>query len=297
MSRLHRDPRSSGNAPIILALIAALIMLGLNIFMPRAEAAELELYTSHGWQEEYAAMRPGMTYWPDGIVVELNQENAPSDVSALVERAAWSWGQRTGKNITFAGSTASQGASTSGKVTVVWRTLAQIRSITGGSTTAAATKRWTYTNTGHIAGVIVYLPIDRPQCMAHSILHEMGHAIGIHGHDNTEPTDVMNETQSHCLAALTVRDVEMAPYQDHNCHAELLADGSLHIPSVGGWAVHLSSSLQILRAVPQNKVCVDARLDGSDLLLSDIRSPSGRWMGQLRNENNQWRIVWVSGRN
>ena len=296
MSRLHRDPRSSGNAPLILALVAALIMLGLNVFMPRAEASELELYTSHGWQEEYAAMRPGMTYWPDSITIELNQTNAPVDASQMLSRAAWSWGQRTGKNITFAVSTASQGAPTSGRVTVVWRTLAQIRNITGSSTTAAATKRWTYTNTGHIAGVIIYLPIDRPQCMEHAILHEIGHAIGIQGHDNTEPTDVMNETQAHCLAALTVRDVEMAPYQDNNCHAELLADGSLHIPSVGGWAVHLSPSLQILRAMPQSKVCAEARLDGSDLLLSDIRSPSGRWMGQLRNENKQWQVVWVESR-
>ncbi len=296
MSRIKRDPRSSGNAPIILALIVALIMLGLNIFMPRAEASELELYTSHGWQEEFSAMRPGMTYWPDGIVVELNQTNAPVDASMMLERALWSWGQRTGKVITFAGSTASQGASKSGKITVVWKTLAQIRYITGSQSTAAATNRWTYTDTGHIAGAIIYLPIDRLLCLEHAILHEIGHAIGIQGHADTEPTDVMNETQSRCVPALTVRDVEMAPYQDHNCHAELLSDGSLYIPSVGGWAVHLSPSLQILRAVPQSKACVEAKLDGDDLLLSDIRSPSGRWMGQLRNENNQWKVVWVESR-
>ena len=178
----------------------------------------------------------------------------------------------------------------------MWKTLAQIRYITGSQSTAAATNRWTYTDTGHIAGAVIYLPIDRLLCLEHAILHEIGHAIGIQGHADTEPTDVMNETQAHCVPALTVRDVEMAPYQDHNCHAELLSDGSLYIPSVEGWAVHLSASLQILRATPQTKPCVEVKLIGNDLLLSDIRSPSGRWIGQLRLDNNQWRVMWAESR-
>ena len=89
MSRNKRDPRSAGNAPLVLALIVALTMLGLNVFMPRAEAAELGSYTSHGWQEEFAARSPGQTYWPDEIVFELNQANAPVDASELIQRAAW----------------------------------------------------------------------------------------------------------------------------------------------------------------------------------------------------------------
>ena len=296
MSRIKRDPRSSGNAPLILALVAALIMLGLNIFMPRAEASELELYTSHGWQEEYAAMRPGMTYWPDGITIELNQTNAPVDASQMLSRAAWSWGQRTGKNITLAGSTASQGDARSGKVTVVWRTLSQIRSISGSSTTAAATKRWTYTDTGHIAGVIVYLPIDRPQCMEHTILHELGHAIGIHGHEGAKPEDVMHVTQANCLPALTAQDVSMAPYVDNKCHAEIFADGSLYIPGVEGWGVHLKPENGILvvkRAAPSLAQCAESRIINGDLYLADVRSLQGRWIGQLTPVEGGWQIVWA----
>lgn len=289
---MTRDPRPAGNAPLILALIVAAIMLILN----RASAAELDLYTSHGWQEEHAAMRPGMTYWPAEIVFELNQAGAPVDASAIVDRAAWSWSQRTGKKITFLGNTESPGAARSGRVTFVWKTLAQIRYITGSATTAAATKRWSYTDTGHIAGAIVYLPIDRPQCLDHIGLHEAGHAIGITGHDGTQPTDVMHATQAHCLPALSAQDVSMSPYSDHACHGEVLADGSVYLPAVEGWGVHLVPSgdaWTVARASESRAVCVGARLYGIDLLLSDIRSPAGRWMGQLRQEGNQWRAVWV----
>ena len=291
--RIQRDPRPAGNAPLILALIVAGIMLVLN----RAHAAELELYVSHGYQEQYAAMRPGMTYWPGEIVFELNQTDAPMDASAIVQRAAWSWSQRTGKTIAFRGATESPGAARSGRVTFVWKTLAQIRYITANATTAAATNRWSYTDTGHIAGAIVYLPIDRPQCMDHIILHELGHAIGITGHDGARPTDVMHATQEHCLPALTVQDVSMAPYQDHACHGEVLADGSVYLPAVEGWGVHLvprGDAWSVARAVESDAVCVAARLDGDRLLLSDIRSPAGRWMGELRQDGDVWRVVWVA---
>lgn len=300
MSRIKRDTRSAGNAPLILALIGALVMLGLNLYAPKADAAELDVYVSHGWQEEHAAMKPGMTYWPDGIVFELNQTNAPLDASEAIQRAAWSWGQRTGKAISFRGATESIGAPTSGKVIFVWKTLAQIRSLTGSPFTAAATERWTYTNTGHIAGAIVYLPIDRLQCIEHIILHEVGHAIGINGHEGAKSTDVMYSEQSHCLPALTVQDVSMAPYVDHSCHGELLADGSLYLPAVEGWGVHLVNNnglLSVSRAAQSSGVCASARLSGIDLFLSDIRSPSGRWMAQLRQEGNQWRVLWVEAHN
>jgi len=292
--KIQRDPRPAGNAPLILALVGAAIMIGINI---KANAAELELYTSHGYQEEHAAMRPGMTYWPDEIVFELNQTDAPMDASAIVQRAAWSWSQRTGKTITFLGTTASPGAARSGRVTFVWKTLAQIRYITANATTAAATNRWSYTDTGHIAGAIVYLPIDRPQCMDHIAMHEGGHAIGITGHDGTQPTDVMHATQVHCLAALSPHDVSMAPYTDHACHAELMPDGSLFIPAVEGWSAHLvnhNGLLVVARAAPTGLKCPDARLTGSTLLLSDIRSPAGRWMGELRQDGDVWRVVWVA---
>jgi len=290
---IQRDPRPAGNAPLILALIVAGIMLFLN----RASADELEVYVSHGYQEQYAAMRPGMTYWPDGITAELNQTNAPMDVTALIERQSWSWAERTGKTVTFRGNTASEGAARSGRITFVWRLLSQIRFITGSSTTAAATKRWSYTDTGHIAGAIVYLPIDRPQCVEHIILHELGHAIGITGHDGTQPTDVMHATQAHCLPALTVQDVSMAPYSDHACHGEVLADGSVYLPAVEGWGVHLvprGDAWGVARAAESGAVCVGAKLTGDRLLLSDIRSPAGRWMGELRQDGDVWRVVWVA---
>lgn len=288
MSRIKRDPRSSGNALPILGLIVGLIMLALNLIM-QAEAAELEVYTSHSWQEEYAARRPGMTYWPDNIVLEY-----PADMKAEAELAAWRWSQRIGKTITTRLAT-NEGKSTSGVITIVWKTPLQIFQITGNIFSIAATQRWSWSDTGYIAGAVIYMPIGG-RCINHTLLHEVGHAIGIHGHDGTSPEDVMSANQSNCLPALSVQDVSMAPYTDHPCHSELMPDGSLYIPAVEGWAVHLSASMEILRASPLSKVCAEARLIGDDLFLSDIRSPSGRWMGQLRLVEGQWQVMWVESR-
>jgi hypothetical protein len=125
-----RDPRPAGRAPLVLALIVAGIMLALNA-VHRVSAADLELYTSHGWQDEHAARRQGQTYWPEGVVVEINQANAPRDVTALIERMAWSWAERTGLAVTFRGNTESQGAARSGRVTIVWRLLVQTHLLVG----------------------------------------------------------------------------------------------------------------------------------------------------------------------
>ena len=89
----------------------------------------------------------------------------------------------------------------------------------------------------------------------------------------------------------------MAPYQDHACHGEVLADGSVYLPAVEGWGVHLvprGDAWSVARAVESDAVCVAARLDGDRLLLSDIRSPAGRWMGELRQDGDVWRVVWVA---
>ena len=76
------------------AAILIVLYTVASLLLPEAEASELELYTSHGWQEEHAARRPGMTYWPDGIVLEY-----PAGWQQMAELAAWRWSQRIGKTI------------------------------------------------------------------------------------------------------------------------------------------------------------------------------------------------------
>lgn len=283
-----RDPRSAGNAPLILALIVAGIMLVLN----RAHAAELELYTSHGWQEEYAARKPGMTYWPENIVLEY-----PAGWRSLAESVAWKWSQRIGKTITTRPATG-EGHWSSGVITInASKTTAQIQQMTQSQTTAALSYRWSSMETGFIIGAIVFMPSDTEYCREHALLHEVGHAIGITGHEGARPTDVMHSTQDHCLPALTVQDVSMAPYSDHACHGEVLADGSVYLPAVEGWGVHLvprGDAWGVARAVESGAVCVGAQLTGDRLLLSDIRSPAGRWMGELRQDGDVWRVIWAA---
>lgn len=297
MSRLHRDPRSSGNALPILGLIVGLIMLALNLIM-QAEAAELEVYTSHSWQEEYAARKPGMTYWPDGIVLEY-----PTDMKPMAELMAWKWSQRIGKTIAVRPAT-SDGRSTSGVITIVWRTPLEIFQLTGNVLSKAATQRWSWSDTGYIAGAIIYLPIGG-SCMEHTLLHEIGHAIGIHSHDGAGPDDVMNVSQTHCTPALTAQDASMAPYEHDSCHAELLADGKLFMPVATAqdgktYSVLLKPDNGRLVTVRLREIqpekCAAVRQQGASVFLSDVRSPSGRYMGEIVQDGDAWRVAWASSR-
>jgi hypothetical protein len=259
----------------------------------------LTMYTSHGWQEEFAAMRPGMTYWPDQIKVERTDKEGPisdAELDAMLDRVMWSWGQRTGKTFIDAGVTESQGRATSGKITVVWRTTWEIIALTGNFWAKAATQTWTYTDTGHLAGAIIYLPSDgKPECLEHTALHEAGHAIGIMNHEGAGPHDVMHISQDNCRPLLSAQDVRMAPYADHTCHVELTAAGDLYIPSFRDHAALLKrdgDGWRLAQYVPTGPGCTTVVAIGMDVTFGDIRSQAGRFRGWLRYVGGE---RWVLG--
>lgn len=264
------------------------ILCAVMLAHDKAQASTLEMYTSHSWQEEYAAMRPGMTYWPDQIRVERTDKQGPisdAELDAMLDRAMWSWGQRTGKTFVDAGVTESQGRPTSGRITVVWRTTWEIIMLTGNVSAGAATQTWTYTDTGHLAGAIIYLPSDGdPMCLPHKALHEIGHSIGIISHDGAGPHDVMHVSQDHCRPLLSAQDVRMAPYADHTCHVELAATGDLYIPSFRGHSALLErdgDGWRLAQYVPATG-CTTVAAVGMDITLGDVRSPAGKFRGWLR---------------
>ena len=303
----RRSTRSRRNQEIAallryFALVAAFYALAMAVgLVGQSHADTVELYVSHGWQEEHAARRPGMTYWPENIVIEY-----PQGWQAMAESVAWKWSQRIGKTIITRPAT-SEGAWNSGIITVdASKTQQQIQSMTGMASITAATYRWTSMDTGYIVGAIVYIPSDLSTCVEYALLHEAGHAIGITSHDGTHPHDVMySDLPYTCIPALTAQDAAMAPYTHDSCHAELLANGQLFMPVATAqdgraYSVLLKPengklvTVRLREIQPEN--CVATRQQGSSVLLSDIRSPQGSYMGEIVQDGEAWRVAWAESR-
>jgi len=291
--------KSAGKALFWVTACAAAFLLyasstvkaqDVELYTSHLDTEEVALYTSHADDNLHLLRLPGMTYWPDGITIEYQL-----GMKDFAERAAWSWGQRIGIDIQTVQVT-SQGSAKSGKVTMVWKTLAEIREITKSLFVAAATRRWSYLDTGYISGAIIYIPSDRPQCLDHTALHEVGHAIGITGHEGAQNHDVMHSRQADCTPALSLHDVGMAPYPMANCHTELLADGSLYLPSIAGFSVILKPNNGrwiVDRADTVQSSCASAWIEDDSLYLSDVRWPTGSGMGQMQTDGDTWFIVWA----
>lgn len=280
----------TGNVLLLMAMCSTVSAQDVELYTSHLDTEEVALYTSHAEESLHYLRLPGMTYWPDGITIEYQP-----GMKSFAERAAWSWGQRIGVDIQTVQVT-SQGSAKSGRITMVWKTLAEIREITKSVFTAAATRRWSYLDTGYISGAIIYMPSDRPQCLDHTALHEVGHAIGITGHEGAQSHDVMYSRQADCTPALSLHDVGMAPYTMADCHAELLADGRLYLPSIEGFSVVLkpqNGRFIIDRAEEVETPCPAISLKDSELHISDARWPDGSGEGRMQTDGESWFIVWA----
>jgi hypothetical protein len=274
-----RDPRPAGRAPLVLALIVAGIMIGINI---KARADELVTAYPHLHEDNpFAASRP--TQWPGAIVIDVEASAEP--FRPYIQYAAWQWAERTGRKITVTPGASPAGYSSSGRITIS-------ASLSLPATVAGRTQLWHWMDTGNIAGATISIS-PLALCHQQTITHEIGHAIGILGHTES-PHDVMYPTQQHCRHALSAADVNAAPYDSNACFVELTARGDLYIPHIHGHAALLAKDgdgWRLAEYVPATG-CTTVAAVGMDLTFGDIRSQAGNFRGWLRYVGGE---RWVLG--
>jgi hypothetical protein len=202
------------------------------------------------------------------------------------------------------------GASTTAgynKGTIVIRWLDAMDMIQAGNDIlgAAATKRWLYKTSGHIAGAEISLRRDNKRlqdsaCLRHVLVHELGHALGLAHLE--EETSVMHADLASCHHTLTADDIAAAPYPQHICHAELLPGFDIYIPVINigdkSWSARLAYgeghwTVTESRAITPQPGCNDSYLDADTLVLDKVWSQEHVWQAELENVDDQWRLKYA----
>lgn len=286
MSRIKRDPRSAGNAPLILALIIAIAMLGLNLYAPKAEA---------------------QLQWASAPKVYIDHANSPipqGDMEIAVKYAIWQWAQRTAVNAQFMGSTS--GTASEGQIVFRWASLSEMASIASYGSYGAAQGSF-YTDTGFMASSTIYINsgyvTQLDDVLRRTIAHEYGHALGTFTH-STNYDDVMS-SGFHSRYHLTAGDVALTAYKHQSCFASLGPDNSIYIQDIQGQRALLKNiggmdwKIEHLTTNPAASGCAVATID-ENMTLSITRikgqsiDVSARfvWMG-----NDTFRLEYASNFN
>jgi len=287
MSRIKRDPRKAGNAPLILAIAVALVMLGLNVFSSRAEA-----------QSQQWAVQPS---------VKLNNEGSPyasAQVESAIEEAIWAWSSRMpAMQIKYVGLTVAPVENA--VITFRWVSALDTTLATGSLFTKGYEKTWIYLDSGLIARSVIHLNtqyfrdgIDACEMMIFS--HELGHALGI-GFHSTEPDDLMYWAPSHCRYAPTDNDIALTGTKSSTCHAVLTRDNDIAVPDIAGQQAYLKyigNQEWKLEHVAEKKSrgCNGAQFnrDTGAIHLPDLQSSQHRYSARLESIGaDVWRLNYA----
>lgn len=287
MSRIKRDPRRAGNAPLILALIVAVAMLGLSVLASRAEA-----------QVQQWAAKPS---------VSLDNAGAPYvsvHVESGIEEVIWAWSSRMpNMQLKYIGLTL--GPVENAVITYKWLDPVAHMNLTGSLLTPAAEQKWTYIDNGFIARSVIYLNaayfkggLDR--CQLTIMSHELGHALGLNGH-SPDPQDLMYYAPAHCRYTPTDNDIALTGKASSTCHAILTRDNDISLPDIAGQQAYLryqGNQEWKLEHVAEKKSrgCNGATFnqDTGAIHLPDLQSSQHRYSARLESIGaDVWRLNYA----
>lgn len=238
--------------------------------------------------------------WDQPAVIEYNPATSrvpESQMAEVIEYAAWSWSERTGHPIAYAGTT--DATVIEGRIVIVWEDLPLL--VEGTYSILYGKAAWRYNpDTGVMIRAIITLNRRTlgtggtlTKCDKEVIVHEIGHGLGIN--HTADSHDVMNGSRGACRYSLSTGDVVAGQYGADTCYAELTPDLDLYLPDLKAemayeGAVDGYQTWSLISNAPGLSQCASVR-DGQ-VTLTDVRT-LGRtytvavlepWMGK-------WRLV------
>jgi hypothetical protein len=247
-----------------------------------------------------SAQLTGPLKWIKGTVnVYHNPKGSPLPdytAQAIIEYAAWSWQQRTGLDINYQGLT--NETQIVGAIVVQWATQQQLMSQSGGILALGLTSYRYHSLSGSMVSArLMLLDTDWQQDWQKAIptlMHEMGHSIGINGHSDNSAAIMYPYRQTDDRYALTAADVMLTGYQHNICHAELTPHGDVYIPNIAGHGVTLRSNGEMYRVVHDHITGVECSgsYDGSHAIIFDVRGFDTSYKNVvLKQQDNAFKVV------
>lgn len=245
-------------------------------------------------------IQPAHAEWTDRIPVYYQGQDKPHAIESL-QYAIWSWRERTGWDIYYAGETRED--IMEGGIVMRWDGADHFsRQGWDPQTARGYAKRWVHGGTDRLYSYEAVLH-ERLYLMetltTETMVHELGHALALSGSHLEDQGAVMRQG-SNRRYALSTTDVLNVTAQGSLCHAELTRELDIYVPDIEGMRGllrYVGQEIWILDELSPNPVspgCDAAMLYKDDLYFYDLRSPEHTWYAELEwIGHNLWRLRYA----